>query len=99
MHALNLGQLSIIFRNLICSRRNICQRKLPRQWAFPTSSGELFLNNDRCYAYNDRCQGKSGLSYHSASSPVTYPPQRTLLLSHQLLWWTISLLVNNTNAK
>ena len=25
----------------------------------PTSGGELFFNNDRCYAYSDRCQGKS----------------------------------------
>ena len=32
-------------------------------WAFPTSGGELFSNNDRCYAYNDRCQGKSRVSY------------------------------------
>ena len=43
-------------------------------WTFPTSGGELFFNNDRCYAYNDRCQGKlifSRLSYHFASSLVT----------------------------
>ena len=40
--------------------------------------GELFFNNDRCYAYNDHCQGKSRLSYHSTSSLVTYPPQRIL---------------------
>ena len=33
------------------------------------------------YYYNDRCQGKSGLSYHSASSPVSYQPQRIRLLS------------------
>ena len=43
-------------------------------WAFPTSGGEVFFSNDRCYAYddrcyayNDRCQGKSRLLYHSAS--------------------------------
>ena len=33
------------------------------------------------YYYNDLCQGKSGLSYHSASSPVSYQPQRIRLLS------------------
>ena len=39
---------------------------------FPTSGGELFFNNDCLYAYNDRCQGRSRLSYHSVSSLVTY---------------------------
>ena len=43
-------------------------------WVFPTSGGELFFDNDRCY-------GKSRLSYHSTSSPVTYPPQHPRLLS------------------
>ena len=27
-------------------------------WASPTSGGELFFDDDRCRAYNDRCQGK-----------------------------------------
>ena len=59
---------------------------------------ELFFNNDRCYAYNDRCQGKSCLSYHSASSPVTYPPAYSVAKRWQRLRRTISLLINTTNA-
>ena len=41
----------------------------------------IMTESSSCYAYNDHCQGKSRLSYHFASSPVTYQPQRTLLLS------------------
>ena len=53
-----------------------------------------------CYGYNDRCQRKSCLSYHSASILVTYPPQRTRLLSDIdvfgglfLCWTTLWMLV------
>ena len=74
-------------------------------WAFPTSGGELIFNNDRCYACNGR-QGKSRRSYHSPSSPVTYQPQRTQLLSDVnvfgglfLCWSTLRMLVTKKLQK
>ena len=75
----------------------------PLAWAFPTSGGELFFNNDRCYAYDERCQGMSHLSYHSASSLVTHQPQRSQLLSDVnvfaklfLYWSTLRMATNKS---
>ena len=64
-------------------------------WAFPTFGGELFFNNDRCYGYNDRCQGKSRF----VSTPFNLStPASSVAKRRQRLWWTISLLINTTNA-
>ena len=48
--------------------------------AFPTSGGELFFYNGRCYAYNDHCQKWSKVTFR-INPRVIYPPQRTQLLS------------------
>ena len=85
----NTSDTTMCYSGLFHGSSQRCGTLRSIAWAFPTSSGELFLDNDRCYAYNDRRrQGKlfffasdSRLSYHSASSPVTYQPQRTQLLS------------------
>ena len=73
------------YKDLLHGSYQCCEMLRTLAWAYSTSGGELFLiKNDRCYAYNDRCQGKwifPRLSYHSASSLGTYQPQCFRLLS------------------
>ena len=61
----------------------------------------IIFQNDRCWAYNDCCQGKC-LWFMSFVSLRKFgnlsPPEDLVAKQGQRLWRTISLLINTTNA-